>query len=193
MGRPAKCRFCQKNIETKDAHKVINGKQVLYFCNEEHYQEFLNKKEQEATVKKKEREAKRKASEIAKESAKQKRKADKDKVYYLICDIVGRKEIINTVLWKEWKIWNKVATNEVIGQYLEENKDYLIKVISRIENDEFKRIRYLSAILKNKLGNYKPKVKEEEKPKQQIDITFYEPEQINNNKRRSLADLEDLF
>lgn len=157
MGRPAKCRFCQKNIETKDAHKVINGKQVLYFCNEEHYQEFLDKKEAERIAREEEKKCAKEKKLKKEEAEKQKRKEDKNKVYYLICDIVGRKEIINTVLWKEWKIWNKVATNEVIGQYLEENKDYLIKVISRIENDEFKRIRYLSAILKNKLGNYKPK------------------------------------
>jgi hypothetical protein len=54
---------------------------------------------------------------------------------------------------------------------------------------------YLSAILKNKLGDYKPKVveKQQEKPKIQVDTTFYEPISTSNNKRRSLEDLEDDF
>jgi hypothetical protein len=78
---------------------------------------------------------------------------------------------------------------------LDENKEYLSDVISRLDNVEYNRIRYLSAILKNKLGDYKPKaiVKQTEKPKTQVDTTFYEPMQTNNNKRRSLADLEDDF
>ena len=36
-------------------------------------------------------------------------------------------------------------------------------VISKLEDKEFNRIRYLSAVLKNKLGDYKIKVVEEEK------------------------------
>ena len=106
-----------------------------------------------------------------------------------MCEIIGRKEIINGILWKEWQIWNKVADNEKIGCYLEENKDYLRDVISRLENVEFNRIRYLSAILKNILGDNKPKV--EEKPRPKITMTFYEPAQTHNNRRRSLSDLED--
>ena len=84
-----------------------------------------------------------------------------------------------------------MASNEVIGQYLEDNKRYLIDTVSRLDNVEFNRIRYLSTILKNKLGDYKPKAKEVAKPKVQVDETFYVPTIIRSNKRRSLADLED--
>ena len=163
-----KCKICKKSLNTNDAYcVVINGKRS-YYCSAVEYE----------------------AEQVQREKA----SADKDKVYRLICDIIGRKEIINGILWKEWQIWNKVADNEKIGCYLEENKDYLRDVISRLEDVEFNRIRYLSAILKNKLGDYKLKVKEIEKPvtKKIVDTTFYDISNVvNKPKRRALDDLED--
>lgn len=170
----AKCRICGESLDTKTAYKVItldkNKKEKkAYYCSQEEYE--------------------------AEEARKKKASEDKDKAYYLICDIIGRKKIINSALCKEWAIWNEVATDEVIGRYLSENKEYLSSVIGRLDDVEYNRIKYLSAILKNKLGDYKPKAvaKEAEKPKTKIEMTFYEPVQTNNNKRRSLADLEDDF
>ena len=170
-----KCRWCQANITTKVAiMEVTNGKRT-FFCNEEHRDKFLKKLK-------------------AEQEQKEKAEADRSKAYRLVCEIIGRKEIINGILWKEWKIWNKVADNEKIGRYLEENKEYLHDVISRLEDVEFNRIRYLSAILKNKLGDYKPKAREAEKPvtKKIVDTTFYDISSIvNKPKRRALDDLED--
>lgn len=163
----AKCRICGETLDTKTAYKVVTNNKNAYYCSKEEYDENHAKKEKEA--------------------------ADKDNVYNLVCEIIERKEITNTALFAEWKIWNKVADNEKIGQYLCENKDYLCSVIARLENKEFNRIRYLSAILKNKLGDFQPKAKETNKPKIKIDTTFYEPVLTNNNKRRSLSDLEDDF
>lgn len=173
-----KCRWCQANITTKVAiMEVTNGKR-MFFCNEEHRDKFLKKLK-------------------AEQEQKEKAEADRSKAYRLVCEIIGRKEIINGILWKEWKIWNKVADNEKIGRYLEENKDYLRDVISRLEDVEFNRIRYLSAILKNKLGDYKPKVKEVEKPMVRVETNMndmmYEIRNTNKNKRVSLEDLEDIF
>lgn len=207
-----KCRFCQARLTTDNACKQTIKKQIAYFCNEEHYSSYLADIEQKELVKKEEKRIKKelyekikeekrikkelnekiKADKEAKEKErKEKNKADKDKTYYLICDIINRKEVINTVLWKEWALWNKVATNEVIGQYLEENKAYLTNALSKIDNVEFLRIKYLSTIIKNNIGDYKPNIKETEKPKIVVDETFYEPSPVRNNKRRSLADLED--
>lgn len=173
-----KCRWCQANITTKVAiMEVTNGKR-MFFCNEEHRDKFLKKLK-------------------AEQEQKEKAEADRSKAYRLVCEIIGRKEIINGILWKEWKIWNKVADNEKIGRYLEENKDYLRDVISRLEDVEFNRIRYLSAILKNKLGDYKPKAKEVEKPMVRVETNMndmmYEIRNTNKNKRVSLEDLEDIF
>lgn len=163
-----KCKICKKSLSTNDAYcVVINGKRS-YYCSAVEYE----------------------AEQVQREKA----SADKDKVYRLICDIIGRKEIINTILWKEWKLWAQVATDEKIASYLEENKEYLVSMISRLDDVEFNKIRYLSAILKNKLGDYKPKVKEVEKAviKKAVDTTFYDISGVvNKPKRRALDDLED--
>lgn len=169
----AKCKICGNKLDTTAAHLVItrdkNGKEKkAYYCSIEEYQ--------------------------TDEERKKKAAVDKDRAYRFICDIVGRKEIINTILWKEWVLWNKVATNDEIGRYLEENITYLSNIISNLENNEFKRIRYLSAILKNHLGDYKPKTQEKTKPKVVVEEIIYESVvPVRNSKRRSLADLEDEF
>lgn len=167
MARTAKCRICGKQLNTDEAFRV-EGKPVKYFCSESEF--------------KAEEERKKKVAE------------DKDKVYRLICDIMSEQEIINSALFKEWVEWNKVADNVKVARYLEENKDYLTSAISRIENKIYNRIRYLSAILKNSLGDYKPKLVNEvakTQPKVVIDETVYEAPTRSLNKRRSLADLED--
>ena len=169
----AKCKICGKPLDTNTAYRVItldkNKKEKkAYYCNQEEFEK----------------------DEVEKKKAAD----DKDKVYRLICDIIERKEILNSILWKEKAVWNKVASDEVIGQYLDENKAYLCSVISRLEDKEFNRIRYLSVILKNKLGDFKPKVAEAPKPKVQVDESFYVPTvSTTRNKRRSLEDLEDEF
>jgi hypothetical protein len=163
----AKCKICGNTLDTKDAYKVTdkNGKNK-YFCNQSEYE--------------------------AEEARKKKAAEDKDKVYRLICDILGEQEIINTILFKEWQVWLKVADNEKIGNYLEENRDYLTSVIARLNSSEFARIRYLSAIIKDKIKGFVPKVEVEvPRVKVEIDETIYEAPTHSLNKRRSLADLED--
>ena len=81
----AKCKICGNDLDTKNAYKVTdkNGKNK-YFCSQSEYE--------------------------AEEARKKKAAEDKDRVYYLICDIMGEKEIINTILFKEWQIWLKFVT-----------------------------------------------------------------------------------
>ena len=164
----AKCQICKTPLDTNTAYKITdkNGKNK-YYCSQSEYE--------------------------AEEARKKKAKEDKDRVYRLVCDIMGEKEIINSILWKEWTIWNKVADNEKIGKYLEENKDYLSSVIGRLNSSEFARIRYLSTIIKDKIKEFVPRVEVEKIPKVQvkIDETIYESPTHSLNKRRSLADLED--
>ena len=164
-----KCRICGKALDTSEAFRV-EGKSVKYFCSKQEYEA--------------EEERKRKAAE------------DKDRVYRLICDIMGEQEIISTALWKEVQVWHQVADDEKIAKYLEENKDYLTSAISRIENKIYNRIRYLSAILKNSLGDYKPKVVNNEVKMQPkvvtVDETIYDATPTATRKRRrSLDELED--
>lgn len=161
----AKCKICGRQLDTNTAYKVVdkNGKN-RYFCSQTEYD--------------------------AEEARKKKAKEDKDKVYRLICDIMGEKEIINSILWKEWAVWNKVADNEKIGKYLEENRDYLSSVIGRLTSSEFARIRYLSTIIKDRIKEFVPRV--EEKPKISVIEEHYETK-YKPKTRQALEDFEEEY
>ena len=160
-----KCRICGTPHNTEDAYKVVVNNKNHYYCSQDEYEKNVAQK--------------KKAAE------------DKDRVYRMICDIMGEKDIINTILYKEWQIWNKVADNEKIGQYLEENKDYLTSVMARVGSSEYARIRYLSAIIKDKIKGFMPKVKVE--PHEiQIEISGVGPSNYKPKEaRRGLDFLEE--
>lgn len=163
----AKCKICGTELDTKTAYKITdkNGKNK-YFCS---------------------------ATEFEAEEARKKKAAeDKDKVYNLICDMFGY-EIVNTQFFAEWTLWNKLKSNEIIYKYLRENEDYLQQICDRVFNSEYQKIRYFSAVLKNSLRDYSPKVEVVEKPKVVVEETIYEVPTHTLNKRRSLEDLEDMF
>lgn len=164
----AKCQICKTPLDTNTAYKIIdkNGKNK-YYCSQTEYE--------------------------AEEARKKKAKEDKDKVYRLICDIMDEKEIINSILWKEWAVWNKVADNEKIGKYLEENRDYLSSVIGRLTSSEFAKIRYLSTIIKDRIKEFVPRVKVEEPVV--IETVDEQPAMYINtkkiNRRRGFAEEDD--
>ena len=160
----AKCKICGTELDTKTAYKVTdkNGKNK-YFCSVAEFEA--------------EEERKKKAAE------------DKDRVYRLICDIMGEREIINTALFKEWQEWLKVADNAKIGDYLAENKSYLSSVIARLQSSEYARIRYLSTIIRDKIKAFVPKVEVKEVPKV-VTEEHYETK-YKAKTRRALEDFED--
>ena len=162
-----KCKICGTELDTNAAYKVTdkNGKNK-YFCSASEFEA--------------EEERKKKAAE------------DKDRVYRLICDIMGEKEVLNTALWKEKIEWNKAFSDEFIAKYLEEKKDYLSSAITRLSGTEYAKIRYISTVLKNSLRDFKPKVDVVERPKVVVDETIYDAPTQSLNKRRSLAELEDM-
>ena len=159
-----KCRICGAQLSTETAFRV-DGKPPKYFCSQQEYES--------------EEERKRKAAE------------DKDKVYRLICDIMGEQEIISTALYKEWAIWNKVADNAKIACYLEENQSMLTSLIARLSSTEYAKIRYISTIIRDKIKTFKPTPKvEQHEP--QVEVygvgpTNYKPRET----RRGLDFLED--
>ena len=163
----AKCQICKTPLDTNTAYKITdkNGKN-RYFCSESEYE--------------------------AEEARKKKAKEDKDKVYRLICDLFGY-EVQNTQLFAEWNLWNKLKSNEIIYKYLVENKEYLQQICNKPFEGEYQKIRYFSAVLKNSLRDFKPKVEVDKKSqvKVEIDEIIYEAPIYSLNKRRSLADLED--
>lgn len=160
----AKCKICGAELDTTTAYKITdkNGKNK-YFCSQSEFE--------------------------AEEERKKRVQEDKDRVYRLVCDIMGEKEIISTALFKEWQVWNKVADNAKIAKYLEENKDYLTSVIARLGSSEYARIRYLSAIIRDKIKVFVPKKAEVAPPKIVVEEhyeTKYKPKA-----RQALLDFEE--
>ncbi len=160
----AKCKICGTELDTKTAYKVTdkNGKNK-YFCSAVEFEE--------------EEDRKKKVAE------------DKDRVYRLICDIMGVNEVLNTALWKEKLEWNKAFSDEFIAKYLEEKKEYLSSAIARLSGTEYAKIRYISAVLKNSLRDFKPNVEVVEKPKVVVD-EHYETK-YKAKVRRALEDFEE--
>lgn len=166
MARAAKCRICGATLSTDTAYKLIgpNGKNA-YYCSLEEYE--------------------------AEENRKKKVQADKDRVYRLVCELLGTTDVINSALWKEWAEWGKVADDEKIAAYLQQNRDYLTRVMTRATGTAYGRIRYLSAVIKNNITDFKEQKAEEPKVVQ-IDMTMYDTTPlVPKRKRRSLASLED--
>ena len=160
----AKCKICGSVLDTSTAYKVTdkNGKNK-YFCSQSEFEA--------------EEERKKKAAE------------DKDRVYRLVCDIMGEREIINTALFKEWQEWLRVSDNSKIAQYLAENKDYLTSVIARLSSSEYAKIRYLSAIIRDKIKAFKPRVEVVEKPK--VIVEEHYETKYKAKTRRALEDFEE--
>ena len=163
----AKCKICGTQLNTETAYKITdkNGKNK-YYCSVTEYE--------------------------AEEARKKKAAEDKDRVYNLICDMFGY-EIVNTQFFAEWTLWNKLKSNEIIYKYLRENEDYLQQICDRSFGSEYQKIRYFSAVLKNSLRDFVPKVEAAEHPKVVVEETIYETPTQSLNKRRSLEDLEDMF
>lgn len=164
--RQVKCRNCGTFIDRDSAISVQNGKAKLFYCNEDCRQQAEEKK-----------------------ITAQKEQAEKDAIYNEICSIFNYK-LTNTSLYKEWAIWNQVADNEKILAYLKENHDYIVGAIGRLTSSEYAKIRYLSAVLKNSLHDYKV-TKRAEPEKIRVDCEVYEPTVSCKKKRRGLSELED--
>ena len=176
-GLPPKCKVCGKQLNVKTAYMVIvsnkNGtEKKTFYCNQEEYETNVLPQKKLLEEKKIERDRKKAEKELQKKETPARRgrppkkkdevvstqpNIDKDIAYKLICDIMGKQQITNAILWKEWKLWNGIASDEIVRKYLDENKEYLTKRIARLDNVEYSRIRYLSAILKNSLTDFKPK------------------------------------
>lgn len=169
-----KCRLCGKKIDKKDAYQAPTGGGRFYYCNE-------------AEAKAKEDEKLKKAEE-----KKVNKHHEIDPVYEEIADIFGYR-IQNSALFKEMKLWRGICNDEKILAYLQEHKDYITNTIKRLDSSEYARVRYLSAILKNSLGDYKVKTTLQTVIKPEVNFEMYEPASSNKTrvKRRGLSCIED--
>lgn len=161
-----KCRACGKPLESTVAYKVTIGKMNRYYCNEAEY--------------------------TADEQKKRKEQADKEIVYNIVCKIFGYR-VQNSVLFKEWKDWNLLKSNEIISEYLSENEEYLTQAIGRLTSGEYAKIRYFSTILKNSLVDYRSKVIDTPKVKV-VELSGFElftPTIQQTETKQVLYDVED--
>lgn len=115
-------------------------------------------------------------------------KEAKDNTYNLINKIFERK-VINTTLFKEINTLLKVYSYEEILSYLQDNEDYLYRVMSKDFQSEYAKIRYFSAILKNNMVDFKQK--EEIKIVRDVKVDIAESKFKRKNKRKPLVEYEE--
>ena len=164
------CKYDKKQLDTKTAFKVVIKEKNTYFCDENCYNKYLADKAKQEKV-----------------------NAEYDEIYEITKQIFGYEFTGYSLLKREINTWEKVGTRAKIIAYLTENKDWLSNVMSKEFASDFNRVRYYSAIVAGKLHDFKPKPKEAEKPKVVVEETIYEVPTQSLNKRRSLAELEDMF
>jgi hypothetical protein len=87
-------------------------------------------------------------------------KESRSKVIDLSFQIIG--ETTNTYLMKELKTISEVHSYHKMSLFLEQNVYELIKTMNKITGNEFGKIRYFAAIMKNELGEFEPKIEEDE-------------------------------
>lgn len=172
------CKYCKAKVEKADALQVPGEKYNTYYCNQECYDK--------ANAEKKAKEIERLAKKQEKEENKQKRI---DPVYEEIADIFGYR-IANSALFKEMKLWRGICDDSKILAYLQEHKNYIKNKLEQLDSNEYSRIRYVSAILKNSLADYKKAVRVEPE-KINVDCEIYEQSFSTRKKRRGLNALED--
>lgn len=166
----AKCKYCGKWLDTKESIKVTDDGKNRYYCNAwcctKHSEELIEKA---------------------------KINAEYDEIYELTKQIFGYEFSGYSLLKKEINAWEKVGTRAKIIAYLTENKDWLSNIMSKEFNGDYNRVRYYSVVVSSKLHDFKPKVEVKEVPKVVVEETIYAAPAQTLNKRRSLADLEDMF
>ena len=165
-----RCKYDKEWLDTKTAHKIVIGDKNTYWCSETCYNLFLAEKKKQDEI-----------------------NAEYDEIFDITKQIFGYEFTGYSLLKKEINIWEKVGTRAKIIAYLKENKDWLSYVMNKEFASDFNRVRYYSVIVAGKLHDFKPKAEAVEKPKIIVEETIYEAPTQSLNKRRSLADLEDMF
>jgi hypothetical protein len=131
----AKCRQCSAFVNSNDAIKgIINGKNA-FWCSEKCKTLY--------------EEAQTKIAAI---------NAEYDEIIASTKEIFGYDFTSYSLLRKEINTWEKLTTRQNIISYLNENKEWLSRVMSKEFQGDYNRVRYFSAVISSKLHDYKPKV-----------------------------------
>ena len=169
MGNP-KCRYCKKELKRQNAYKVTENNKNIYYCNEDHY--LLYEKQLE----------KNRVQNII-----------KNKVFETIYEIFEEEQVTHTALYKEMNELDSIYGYRNILDYLNENKDMLSDIMSSKDfKNEYAKIRYFSAILKNNMSDF---IKTSSLKKENNINREVEYEDVSNNfhrkkKKKSLEEYE---
>ena len=112
----------------------------------------------------------------------------KDNTYALINNIFGKK-VINTALFKEINLLLETHTYAEILSYLQDNEDYLGRVMSKDFQSEYAKIRYFSTILKNNMADFQQK--EEVRIVRDVKVDVSKSKFKRKNKRKPLVEYEE--
>ena len=97
----------------------------------------------------------------------------------------------NTALYKEWAVWNELASDQEIYDYICNDRLYLRQIMQRRYKNEYSKIRYFSSIITNHIRDYIDTLAMIPEVQVAEDFEFYEPKKNKKNKRRGLASLEE--
>ena len=158
--RRCKCQICKKSLTTNTAYCVqLNGKNK-YYCSAAEYDDYMNQK-------------------LAKE-------LEETQLYENIAYCIGK--TVNTAVFREVAEWKKVATTSKLNAYFLHNKETILNSINRMDFvNEYAKIRYFSAIVKNSINDFvEPKV--EIKHETSYDDMISEKSVYKPKKRVDLSD-----
>lgn len=157
-----KCQCCGTKIDRNTAYKVNIGKQNKYYCSEHEYIQMI--------------------------TAKAQIRQTENEILQLINYIFGY-EIKNTVLFNELREIKNAFTLDVLYHYMYDSyKDIEYWMSKKEFKNEYNKIRYFTAILKNNLADYKPP---KEEPIKETNDDIFEVKYKPKARRKCLADYKD--
>ena len=167
----ANCQCCKKQLDTKEALKVVVNGKNKYWCNDHCYKITEEEQARQAKI-----------------------NAEYDEIFELTKQIFGYEFAGYSLLRRELSVWEKLATRQKIIVFLKENKDWLSDVMNKEFASDFNRVRYYSTIVAGKLHDFKPKKIEVEKPKvSETSFELFAPTTVKQPKleEQVLYDVED--
>lgn len=154
MGRRCICKLCGAELNTDIAFVGTTNKGNSYYCCSE--------------------------SEYTQHNAEI---ISKNNVIEYTFQIIGRTN--HSALFKEINLWHETASWNKLESYFRDNIEYLINVFNNKSFDKiYYKIRYLSAIVKDNIDDYKEKIPDIQKPASEFIPVNYKP-----NKRKGFADI----
>ena len=172
------CSYCGKNVSSFATVKIIDNKR-FYFCNEEEAEIALSRKIEDVD------EIKAEALLYVDDL--------KDKIYKAVLDVLELEKINAKNFDEEYLKWLDIDTADKVYLYISQQKVPLTKLIRKKSfSSSFTSLKYLSAIIRNNIKEYKPeKIVELQK---NIDFALVtEVKKMENQRKKTLAELEEEF